>query len=394
MVIGIFRKFLRLESAGGILLFLAAMMALMIANSPLREYYDHLMHMTLAVQIGDASLSKPFILWVNDGLMAIFFLSVGLEIKRELVVGELSTLDRVSFPAIAAMGGIVVPAAVYVCFNWGDHFALHGWAIPTATDIAFALGVLSLLGPRVPVSLKIFLTALAIFDDLGAIVIIAIFYTAEISMMSLIFAAVCVIGLLALNRLGVKRQEAYFFIGLLLWLAVLKSGVHATLAGVAIALTIPLSVKGDPETSPLRELEERLLPWVTFLVLPLFAFANAGVSFDGVALSHFFGPIPMGIVFGLLVGKQVGIFGASWLAIKLKISPMPRRASWLGLYAVSVICGVGFTMSLFIGTLAFGDVASEQAALVRFGVLVGSLLAGMIGYVVLSIAYPKPAAGE
>lgn len=380
------RRFIKLESASGILLFAIAILALVLDNSPLHPYYQEILHTNFVVKLGDVGIEKPLILWINEGLMAIFFLSVGLEIKREVISGELSSFTRVALPVIAAIGGILVPAAIYIWFNWGDHHALKGWAIPTATDIAFALGVLSLLGKRIPLALKVFVMALAIFDDIGAILIIAGYYTAQISLFTLIFAAFCLFGLYLLNRYNVKKQEAYFFVGLILWVCVLKSGVHATLSGVVIAFAIPLRIDGDPGTSPLRDLESRLIPWVAFFVLPVFAFANAGVTFEGLEPHYLIGPLPMGIALGLLIGKQFGIFGASWLAIKSGLVPMPTRTNWLMLYGASLICGIGFTMSLFIGTLAFGDVGTPHAALVRFGVLMGSMLSGIFGYYVIRYA--------
>lgn len=386
MALSLIRKFIRMESSGGILLFATAVLALALVNSPYSYVYYDILKAPFTVQIGQFGLSKPLILWVNEGLMTIFFLSVGLEIKRELISGELNSFRRFIFPAIAAVGGIIGPAAIYTCFNWGNSFAMQGWAIPTATDIAFSLGILSLLGSRVPLSLKVFLTALAIFDDLGAIIIIAAFYTHQIALPFLLFAGICLIALYILNRRNITKQEAYFFVGLILWLAVLQSGVHSTLAGVAIAFAIPIRSKSDPSHTPLRDLEVRLLPWVSFLVLPVFAFMNAGVCFAGMNARALFSAVPMGIAGGLILGKQIGIFFTSWLAIKLGIANMPSRSTYLGLYAVSVICGIGFTMSLFIGTLAFGEVGTQHAALVRFGVLAGSTVSGILGYCLLRLA--------
>lgn len=380
------RKFIRTEAAGGIILFVTAVVALILDNSPARVLYEELLKTPFVIKFGDLGLEKPLILWINDGLMTIFFLSVGLEIKREIVAGELSTLNKVSFPAICAIGGIVAPATIYIMFNWGDSYAMKGWAIPTATDIAFALGLLSLLGNRVPFGLKVFVMALAIFDDIGAIIIIAAFYTAHISMPLLLTAGGLLFVLYLLNRNNVAQQEAYFFVGLILWGLVLKSGVHATLAGVAIAFSIPMRIDGQPERSPLKELETRLMPWVAYFVLPAFAFANAGVNFSGIDYHFLFGPIPMGIALGLLIGKQLGIFGFAWIAIKTGFVKMPARTNWLGLYGASIVCGIGFTMSLFIGTLAFTEVGTPHAALVRFGVLAGSVLSGILGYLILYLA--------
>lgn len=386
MALRYIRNFIRTESAGGIILFAVAILALVLDNSPLRPYYEEIFKTPFIVKFGEIGIEKPLILWINEGLMAIFFLSVGLEIKREIMSGELSSFNKISLPAIAAIGGIIVPAAIYVFFNWGNEYNLRGWAIPTATDIAFALGVLSLLGARIPLSLKVFVMALAIFDDIGAIIIIAAFYTTDISFMLLVLAGFCLFLLYLLNRYNVSRQEAYFLVGLALWALVLQSGVHATLAGVAIAFAIPHTIDGQPGKSPLRELEQRLMPWVAYVVLPVFALGNAGVSFEGMEFSHFLGPVPLGIALGLLIGKQVGIFGSTWLAIKMGFADMPARTNWLAIYGASVICGIGFTMSLFIGTLAFRTIGTQHAALVRFGVLAGSVLAGVIGYIVLRAA--------
>lgn len=386
MALRYIRNFIRTESVGGILLFAAALIALVLDNSPLRPFYEEILKTPFVIKFGDIGMEKPLILWINEGLMTIFFLSVGLEIKREIVSGELSSINKIVLPAIAAVGGIVLPAAIYIGLNWGNSHSLQGWAIPTATDIAFALGVLSLLGNRVPLSLKVFVMALAIFDDIAAIIIIAAFYTTQISFSLLVLAGLCLVILYLLNRYNIARQEAYFLVGFCLWILVLQSGVHATLAGVAIALAIPHRVDGQPGRSPLMEVEKRLVPWVAYLVLPVFAFANAGVSFAGLDTRALFGPIPMGIALGLLLGKQVGIFGTTFLAIKFKFADMPARTNWLSLYGAAVICGIGFTMSLFIGTLAFRAIGTPHAALVRFGVLVGSILAGVIGYIILRMA--------
>jgi NhaA family Na+:H+ antiporter len=315
--------------------------------------------------------------------MVIFFFLVGLEIKREILEGELNSLSKFALPGFAAVGGMVIPAIIYAAFNSHHPASLQGWAIPTATDIAFALGILSLLGSRVPVSLKIFLTALAILDDLGAIVIIAIFYTKNISAISLALAGVCMILLLILNLMGVRRIGAYVLVGIIMWICVLKSGIHATLAGVILAMAIPLRDEKDPTISPLRNIEHGLHPWVAFLVLPVFAFFNAGVSYDGISLSTFVHPIPLGIGLGLFLGKQIGVFGAAWLAVKSNFAKLPQGASWSWIYGISLLCGVGFTMSLFIGTLAFNGADQTNAVLVRFGVLVGSFASGLLGYLVL-----------
>lgn len=391
MAISYIRRFIQLESAGGILLFATAILALILDNSPFSGIYESILNMNVSFHIGQIGLSKPLILWINEGLMAIFFLSVGLEIKRELVVGELNSISKVSLPIIAAIGGMALPALIYIVINGGDAVSFNGWAIPTATDIAFSLGVLSLLGKRVPLSIKTFLTAIAIFDDIGAILIIAAYYTYEISVLGLSLAGLCLVLLYWMNRFHVRRQEAYFIVGIVLWVCVLKSGVHATLAGVAVALAIPMTDPRDPTKSPLLQLEKRLVPWVAFLVLPIFAFANAGVSFSGLELSDLLLPLPLGIALGLFVGKTIGIMVASWLGVKSKLARMPTGANWLSILGVSAVCGIGFTMSLFIGALAFSGFASETAALIRIGVLTGSICSGMLGYYILTRAYPKNA---
>lgn len=385
MAVKNFKEFTQLESSGGIILFATAVLALIISNSPWDHYYQSFFSLPLGFTLGTLGLSKPLLLWINDGFMTLFFLLVGLEMKREMIEGELNTVKKALSPAIAAIGGMVVPALIYIYLNRNDSMALKGWAIPTATDIAFSLGVLSLVGSRLPRSLKIFLTALAIFDDLGAIFIIAMFYTSQISASLLLLAAILIIILLLLNKLKVTSYGPYAVIGLILWLCVLKSGVHATLAGVVLAFAIPMRDSKDPAFSPLKKLEQALHPWVAFGILPLFAFANAGVSFYSVSFSHFVGPITLGVAAGLFIGKQLGIFGTTLLAIKLKFIPMPKEASISGLYGVSLVAGVGFTMSLFIGTLAFGNLGDTYAAVVRLGVIMGSVLSGLLGYFVLRI---------
>jgi NhaA family Na+:H+ antiporter len=380
------------EAAGGVLLMLAAALALALDNSPLAGLYDAILTTPVAVQVGALAIDKPLLLWINDGLMAVFFFLVGLEIKRELLEGQLSRWDQAALPAIAALGGMVVPALIYVGLNHGDATALRGWAIPAATDIAFALGAMALLGSRVPVALKVFLLALAIIDDLGAIVIIALFYTAELSPLSLAGAAACTAVLVGLNRMGVARVAPYLLVGLVMWVCVLKSGVHATLAGVIAAVTIPLRGAGSdnernagPGTpSLLHRLEMDLHPWVAFLVMPAFAFANAGVALGGLSLADALAPIPLGIALGLFFGKQLGVFGFAWLAARLGLCRLPRGVTWLQIYGVALFAGIGFTMSLFIGTLAFADPA--HAAAVRLGVLSGSLLSAVAGIVVLRLA--------
>jgi len=382
------REFLRMEASGGIILVVAAGVALLWANSPLGSWYEDLLGLPVAVQFGAAKLAKPLLLWINDGLMAIFFLLVGMEIKREVLQGELSSVTTASLPAIAAVGGMAAPAAIYVLLNAGDPTALRGWAIPAATDIAFAVGVLALLGRHAPPSLKIFLLALAILDDLGAIVIIAAFYTADLSLAALALAGAGIIGLVVLNVAGVQRLGGYILLGAFLWVCVLKSGVHATLAGVVTAFAIPLSARpGESEdTSPLHRLEHALHPWVAFGILPLFAFANAGVSLAGMSLSTLAEPVPLGIAAGLFVGKQLGVLLATWAAVRLGVGSLPEGATWKQFYGMALLTGIGFTMSLFIGTLAFET--ADQVVAVRIGVIGGSLLSALAGYAVLWLSSP------
>jgi NhaA family Na+:H+ antiporter len=346
--------------------------------------YHDFFELHLTVTLGGAGLDKSLGHWINDGLMAIFFFLVGLEIKRELMEGELSSMRQAALPAIAAVGGMAAPAAVYLLINSGTPETLAGWAIPAATDIAFAMGVVSLLGTRVPESLKIFLLALAIIDDLGAIAIIAVFYTAEVSAFALVLAALAIAVLVALNRFGVTRIAAYVLVGLFLWACVLKSGVHATLAGVVTALAVPLT--GGHGKSPLEQLEHGLHPWIAFAVLPLFVFANAGVSFNGLRADDLLGPLPLGIALGLLAGKQVGVFGFMLLAIHFGLARKPASISWRQLWGLACLTGIGFTMSLFIGSLAFDSAAAMDQ--VKVGVLAGSLAAGLLGFLILRTSRP------
>ena len=378
------QAFFQHQAAGGIVLMVAAALALALDNSPLAWAYDRLLQTPVIVQVGALELNKPLLLWINDGLMAVFFFLVGLEIKREIVEGRLSNARQAGLPVIAAIGGMVVPAIIYITLNSGDPEALKGWAIPAATDIAFALGVLALLGPRVPVALKVFLLALAIIDDLGAIIIIALFYTSELSPAVLAIAAVGTAVLGTMNMRGVTRVAPYLLVGLVIWVCVLKSGVHATLAGVVIALFIPIRTKGGEGASPLKNVEHGLAPWVAFGVMPIFAFANAGVALHGLTPSDLFAGIPLGIAAGLFVGKQLGIVGFVWAGVRLGIARLPDGVTWLQIYGASLLAGIGFTMSLFIGTLAFTD--PEHAAAVRIGVLTGSLMSGLLGYAVLRYA--------
>jgi NhaA family Na+:H+ antiporter len=382
------QAFFQHQAAGGIVLMAAALLALTLDNSPLAWLYDGFLKTPVIIQIGALELNKPLLLWINDGLMAIFFFLVGLEIKREIIEGRLSNFRQAGLPVIAAIGGMVVPAAIYIGINHGDPDALNGWAIPAATDIAFALGVLALMGPRVPVALKVFLLALAIIDDLGAIVIIALFYTSKLSPEVLAIAALGAAVLAYLNYRGVTRIMPYILVGLIVWVCVLKSGVHATLAGVVIALFIPLNLKNEDGKSPLKEIEHGLAPWVSFGVMPIFAFANAGVSLQGLSLADLFAGIPLGIAAGLFLGKQLGIMGFVWAGVKLGIARLPDGVTWLQIYGAALLGGIGFTMSLFIGTLAFSD--PEHAAAVRIGVLAGSLLSAVAGAVVLRLALPSP----
>ena len=380
--------FMRHESASGVVLLGAAVLALILQNSAAAWLYDGLLGTPVTVGVGALMIDKPLLLWINDGLMAVFFFLVGLEIKRELMVGELSTAKQAALPVIAAAGGMIVPALIYSSINWTDDIALHGWAIPAATDIAFAVGVLALLGSRVPTSLKVFLLALAIIDDLGAIIIIAFFYTAHLSLAALGLAALGVAALAILNSRGVTRIAPYALVGLFIWLCVLKSGVHATLSGVVTALAVPLTVGRGETQSTLERLEESLHPWVAFGVLPLFAFGNAGVSLAGMTLAKVVSAIPMGIALGLFLGKPIGIFACSFAAIRLKLAGKPEGATWPQLFGVAILGGIGFTMSLFIGMLAF--TGPERAADIRIGVLLGSIASAIVGYLVLRRVTPAP----
>jgi len=379
----ILRDFLKDGAAGGVLLMTAAVLALIVANSPLAENYFGLLHAPL--------MGLDVLHWINDGLMAVFFLFVGLEIKREFLDGQLSSWSNRALPGIAAAGGVIVPGLIYAALNAGQTDTVRGWAIPTATDIAFALGVLSLLGSRVPTSLKVFLATLAIVDDLAAVLVIAIFYTAELNLAALGGAVVATLLLIGLNRLKITRLAPYLLVGAALWSLVLLSGIHATVAGVVLALTIPLRrKKGAPDdmTSPLHRLEHGLSPWVSFLIVPVFGFANAGVSFSGMSPSVLLEPVTLGVALGLFIGKQAGVFGAAALAIKLRLANLPVAASWPQLYGVALLCGIGFTMSLFIGLLAFPNPLLQNE--VKVGVLVGSLVSAICGAALLSVAKREP----
>ncbi|BCN24370.1 Na+/H+ antiporter NhaA [Vibrio alfacsensis] len=381
----VIRDFFKMESAGGILLVIAAAIAMTIANSPLGETYQAMLH----TYVFGMSVSH----WINDGLMAVFFLLIGLEVKRELLEGALKSKETAIFPAIAAVGGMLAPALVYVAFNAGDPEAVSGWAIPAATDIAFALGIMALLGKRVPISLKVFLLALAIIDDLGVVVIIALFYTGDLSTMALVVGFVMTGVLFMLNAKNVTKLTPYMIVGAILWFAVLKSGVHATLAGVVIGFSIPLKGKKG-EHSPLKHMEHALHPYVAFGILPLFAFANAGISLQGVSMSGLTSMLPLGIALGLLVGKPLGIFTFSWVAVKMGIAKLPQGVNFMHIFAVSVLCGIGFTMSIFISSLAFANVSPEFDTYARLGILMGSTTAAILGYALLHFSLPKTAAEE
>lgn len=383
MLIGKWKELLNLEVLSGILLLLAACLAMVAENTPVNVYYDLLLETPVAIKIGEFEIAKPLLLWINDGLMAIFFFLIGLEVKREFLAGELSEPSRVALPIFAAIGGMAVPAVIYASMNWGDPIAMKGWAIPSATDIAFALGVLALLGNRVPRALKLFLMTLAIIDDLGAVIIIAIFYTANLSLSSLLLAIVAIVILFALNRGGILSLVPYMLVGLVLWGAVLKSGVHATLAGVLTAFFIPFKREPGESQTQLEKLEHDLHPSVAYGILPLFAFANAGIPFNGISIDSFLHPVPLGIAVGLFAGNQMGVFGFSWVAIKLGALELPKAVSWIQLYGVSLLCGIGFTMSLFVASLAFEQGGPDYVVDDRLGILLGSLSSGILGYVVL-----------
>lgn len=388
--VSLLRAFFASEALGGYILMAAAGLALWIANSAWAPGYFQLLGTKLGFHIGPVMLKESVQHWINDGLMAIFFLLVGLEIKREMLDGQLRGLARIALPGVAALGGMVAPALIYLGINAGNPEGLRGWAIPAATDIAFALGILALLGSRVPTSLKIFLTALAILDDLGAIIIIALFYTAELNTFALVMALALLLCLVALNRLRVLALTPYMLLGVMLWFFVLKSGIHATLAGVALALTIPLRRQGHDQAgqvhSPLHLLEHLLHKPVAFIIVPVFGFANAGVSFAGMGLDALTAPVPLGIALGLFLGKQLGVFGFSWLAIRLGLASLPRHASYTQLYGVALLCGIGFTMSLFIGALAFATQAEVDAT--KIGVLTGTLFSAVAGFLLLRLSRP------
>lgn len=384
MAIRRIKAFFEFEAAGGIVLALAAIAAMIIANSPLSVWYEGFIHAPVAIQIGNFAIAKDAHHWINDGLMAVFFFLVGLELKREVLIGELSNVKQIILPAGAALGGMIMPAIVYLLFNYNEPEFWKGWAIPAATDIAFALGILSLLGNRVPNSLKVFLVSIAIFDDIGAILIIALFYTSELSLESLAVAGLCLPFLYLLNRRNVTSITPYLLIGVIMWIAVLKSGIHATLAGVVLALFIPMFDRTDPEHSPLEELEHDLHNTVAFGILPIFAFANSGISLEGAGVAELFHSVPLGIAAGLFIGKQLGVMIMCWLIFKLGISTMPSGMNYKQIYGAALLCGVGFTMSLFIGGLAFaGDTTLFDE---RLGIIMGSIVSGIAGYLMLKVS--------
>ena len=378
------RDFLKQESAGGIVLIASAALALLIANSPLADGYFGTLNTKLNVSFGAFEIDKALLLWINDGLMAIFFFLIGLEVKREIIDGQLSSWDKASLPLAAAIGGMAIPAAIFVAFNWNSPESISGWAIPAATDIAFALGILSLLGPRVPVALKALLLAIAVIDDIGAITVIALFYSGEIKTDMLIGGAVMLALLFALGRMRIASSIPYVLITLVMWVFVLKSGVHATLAGVTAAMMVPMVARND--TRLLEHMEHALHKWVAFVIIPIFGFANAGVTLIGLSPSDLLAPLPLGIALGLLIGKQVGIVGFAWLAVKAGIAKLPDGVGWRKIHGLSLLAAIGFTMSLFIGNLAFVDQAQVDA--VKLGVLSGSLIAAFAGFFMLKAALP------
>lgn len=384
-----FRNFAKLEASSGIALFIGTLLAIGFSNSPWHKVYHNFFNSPISLTLGSVHIGKPLLLWINDGLMSLFFFLIGMEIKREMLIGELNSLRKSILPAIAAAGGMLFPACIYIVLNYADSQALAGWAIPTATDIAFSLAILSLLGKNLPSGLKVFLMALAIFDDIGAIIVIAIFYTAHLSFLFLLVGLFFCGILWLMNRLGFVRWELYMLVGGLLWLCVLESGVHATLAGIVAALAIPLHDPKHPKHSPLTSLEGYLHPWVAFGILPLFAFANAGLSFYSLSLSEILAPLPLGIALGLFLGKQIGITGSTLLAVRFKWADLPEEVTAWGIYGVSLVAGVGFTMSLFIAGLAFGYQEEGHFAQARLGVLVGSALAGLTGFLLLRYTYGR-----
>lgn len=387
------KAFFKLEAAAGLLLMATAALAIIVKNSPASGLYELFLTLPVSISAGDFEIAKPLLLWINDGLMAVFFLLIGLEVKREILAGELSSKEQLTLPLIGALGGIAMPAAVYLAISGGAGQYANGWAIPAATDIAFALGIMALVGSRVPLSLKVLLTAIAIVDDLAAIIIIAAFYTSNLSFSMLIGAVLCTIGLFILNKSGVRKVAPYILIGVLAWVFVLKSGIHATLAGVATGLAIPMRGGTEaPHETPLEVLEHKLHPWIAYMIIPIFAFANAGLPLLSMSPSDLAHPVSLGIALGLLLGKPIGVYGLSFIAIRSGIAQLPQGATLRGILGVGLLTGVGFTMSLFIGSLAFDG--PEMANKVRLGILVGSLFAGIAGYAVLRTLKPAPQVAE
>ena len=390
MVKNTFNSFFRLEAAGAILLLLAAIAAMILKNSTFGDVYSSFLNVPIQIRIGELNIDKPLFLWVNDGLMAMFFFTIGMEVKREVMIGELSDIRQLTLPGMAGLGGIVVPAIIYALINSGDELALQGWAITTATDIAFALGILALVG-NIPTALKLFLMTLAIIDDLGAIIIIALFYTTDLSVSSLIIALLAITGLVWLKLKKTLTIAPYILVGIILWVSVLKSGVHATLAGVILGLFIPMTPEKNSDTPALEKLLHSLHPWIAFCVLPMFAFVNSGVNLEGVSLASLIQPVPLGIMLGLIVGKQVGVFSFAWISIKTGIASLPKQTSMAQVYGASILCGIGFTMSLFIASLAFEETGIGYGRPDRLGIIAGSLICGIFGFVVLKLVTRKPA---
>ena len=385
------RDFIKKKSSAGVILVFVTILALLIRNSPLSQYYNEILHVTVSFEFGNLlHIEKPFLHWINGGLMTVFFLLIGLEIKRELLTGHLSSLSRIALPGLAALGGMIFPALIFIFFNYGDEFSMRGWAIPVATDIAFALGILSLLSNKIPVSLKIFLMALAIIDDIGAILIIAIFYTTDISLFALALSLLFFIILVIMNKMNVIKITAYLLIGILLWVSVLKSGLHPTLAGILLAFTVPLNAKNDHKKniSPAKILQKNLHFWVAYYILPIFAFVNAGVSLNGMSIEYIVHPVSLGIICGLVFGKQMGVMLFTYLAIRFKLAVLPRCTTWTQIYGVSLLSGIGFTMSFFIDSLAYNE-SVIFASSDRLAILVGSLVSGIFGYLILKYAKKK-----
>ena len=383
------KNFLKLESSGGILLFTAAILAIICANTSVQSVYFDFLQTQVVLKVGAFAIDKPLLMWINDGFMAVFFVLVGLEVKREMFEGSLSSVRKASLPAFAAFGGMIVPALIYYFINHHDPELVRGWAIPMATDIAFALGIVALLSKQVPLPLKMFLLALAIIDDIGAIVVIAIFFSHEMSTPALIVASLAIITLFTMNRYKVVSMIHYMVVGAILWASVLKSGVHATLAGVIIGFCIPL--KGKKGERPLHDFEHILAPWSSFVILPLFAFANAGVSFDGMSLEKLTSPVPLGIAFGLFIGKPVGVFLFSYVAVLFRLAGLPQGVNFKQIFAIAVLCGIGFTMSVFIAGLAFGadNNSNNMLPLAQLGILIGTNLSAVLGYILLKATTNK-----